>query len=355
MRLSNPVTASTPDLGVVPEGAVRIGPLLAFADVVKGLGADPDALLAEVGLSPAYLQEPENSLPLRTIGHLLRRAVEVTRCHHVGLLIGEQTTTSFMGPVGFLMKSSATVGDAWQAFTMHLGVHDRGAIAALETGPKVATISYALRVPDVEAVEQIYSIAIAIGNNMMREMCGNDWRAEEVQFSFAALEPSVFRQVFRAPVRFNAERSALVISSASLGRRLRTADPLLHRMMSDRIQSLAARGPATLLDHARQQLATMVLLPDCTAAALAKRLGLSERTLFRRLADEGVTFQSLRDAACRTTAFELLAHTERRAVDVASVLGYSDPAAFTRAFRRWSGTTPQAWRAVGRGVNRRTN
>ena len=344
---SKPASA-TADPGVVPQGAVRLGPMLAFIPVVSGLGADPDALLAEVGLSRTYFQDPENSLTFRTIGRLFRRAIDTTGCNHVGLLMGQQTTMSFMGPVGFLMRSSPTVGDAWREFTTHLGVHDRGAIAAIEAGPRVATISYALQVPDVEAVEQIYSLAIAIGNNMMREMCGNDWRAEEIQLSFDSREPGVFRQAFRAPVRFNAERSALVISTASLAQRLRTADPLLHRMMSDRIQSLAARGPASLLDEARKQLATMVLLPDCTAAALANRLGLSERTLFRRLAEKGATFQSLRDEACRNTAYELLAHTERRALDVATILGYSDAAAFTRAFRRWSGTTPAAWRAGSR-------
>lgn len=123
-------------------------------------------------------------------------------------------------------------------------------------------------------------------------------------------------------------------------------------MMSDRIQALAAKGPASLLDRARQQLAKMVLLPDCNAATLANRLGLSERTFFRRLAEEDITFKALRDEACRNTAYELLANTDRRAVDVATILGYSDPAAFTRAFRRWSGSTPAAWRAETRGLGR---
>jgi AraC-like DNA-binding protein len=82
---------------------------------------------------------------------------------------------------------------------------------------------------------------------------------------------------------------------------------------------------------ADEQLATMVLLPDCNAATLANRLGISERTLFRRLAGEDITIQSLRDEACRNTAYELLAKTDRRAVDVAITLGYSDPGLGRRA------------------------
>ena len=185
------------------------------------------------------------------------------------------------------MRASPTVGDAWQAVTTYLGVHDRGAVATIEIGPRLTTISYAVQVPGVDDVEQIYSVATAIACNMMREMCGAEWRAEEVQFSFAARKANLFQKFFRAPILFNAERSCLVISSASLSHPLRTVDPLLHRMMSERMQALAAKGAASMLDRARQQLAKMVLLPDCNAATLANRLGMSERTLFRRLADEG--------------------------------------------------------------------
>lgn len=327
--------------------------MLALPEVVATLGANPDALLAEVGLSRAYFQDPENSLDVRTIGRLFGRAQDATGCRQLGLLMGQRTTMSFMGAVGFLMKSSPTVGDAWRALASHLAVHDRGSIATVEVGPRFTTIGYAVQVPDVEAVEQLYSLAIAIGHNMMREMCGDDWRAEEVQFSFDAHEPQAFRQFFRCPVLFNAERSCLIISTASLAQRLRTADPLLHRMMSERIRTLTVEGPASLLEQARQQLATMVFQPDCTAAVLANRLGLSQRTLFRRLASESATFQELRDEALRNTAFEMLAHTNKRAVDVAILLGYSDPAAFTRAFRRWTGITPRKWRAVNRADDRR--
>jgi AraC-like DNA-binding protein len=353
MSLSNTEMYPAPEAGMVAHGALRIGPLLTFPDVVSELGGDPDALLAEVGLSRVYFQDPENTIGLRTAGRLLRLARETTRCNHVGLLIGQRTTMSFMGAIGFLMKASPTVGDAWQAVTTYLGVHDRGAVATVEIGPRLTTISYAVQVPGVEDVEQIYSVATAIACNMMREMCGAEWRAEEIQFSFAARTVNLFQKFFRAPILFNAERSCLVISSASLSHPLRTVDPLLHRMMSERMQALAAKGPASMLDRARQQLAKMVLLPGCNAATLANRLGISERTLFRRLADEGASFQSLRDEACRNTAYELLTNTDRRAVDVATILGYSDPAAFTRAFRRWSGTTPAAWRTETRGLKLR--
>jgi AraC-like DNA-binding protein len=331
--------------GAAPWGTVRACTLTAFEPVVAQLGADADDLLCQVGLSRQFLHDPENNVPFRTVGRLLRLAVEATRCRHVGLLMGQRTGMSSLGAVGFLMRSSPTVGDALRALVTHFGANQRGSAASLQVGSPLATISYVVLVPGVEALEQIYPVAIGIGINSMREMCGDEWRAEEITFSFADRDANAFRKAFKAPIRFNAERTGFVFSTTRLSQPLKSADPVLYRMMMDRVEALQVDAPLSLVERSRQLLAPMVLMPGCSAAMLASRLGLHERTLFRRLAREGVTFQSLRDEACRTTAYELLANTDRRAVEVAATLGYSDPAAFTRAFRRWSGTTPTAWRA----------
>lgn len=342
-RRSNP--------GATPWGTVRACTLTAFEPVVAQLGADADDLLSQVGLSRQFLHDPENSVPFKTVGRLLRLAVEATRCRHVGLLMGQRTGMSSLGAVGFLMRSSPTVGDALRALVTHFGANQRGSSASLQVGSRLATLSYVVLVPGVEALEQIYPVAIGIGVNSLREMCGDEWRAEEITFSFTDRDTNAFRKAFKAPIHFNAERTGIVFSTNTLSQPLKSADPVLYGMMMDRVEALQAEAPTSLVERARQMLAPMVLLPDCNAAMLASRLGLHERTLFRRLASEGVSFQSLRDEACRTTAYELLANTDRRAVEVAATLGYSDPAAFTRAFRRWSGTTPTAWRARRRKRN----
>lgn len=323
--------------------------------IVAELGADPDPLLAEAGMTRDYFLDPENSVLVVTVGRLLQRAVEVTGCRHLGLLIGRRTTVSSLGALGFLMKASATVGDALQALSTHLNVQDRGASIAVSTDGRCTSIHYTLLVSGVEAVEQIYAIAAAMGNGILRELCGDEWRPEEVRFSFSAHDTNLYRQAFEAPVRFNSERTSLVIPTSCLRRPLGTADPLLHRMMRDRIQLLQATAPSNLVEQVRQLLAAMVLLPSCSAVVLASRLGMAERTLYRRLEQEGASYQSLRDDACRNTAYELLGNTSKRAVEVAAILGYSDAAAFNRAFHRWSGTTPAAWKAARRESARQRN
>jgi hypothetical protein len=72
----------------------------------------------------------------------------------------------------------------------------------------------------------------------MREMCGDEWRAEEVTFSFAGGDLGLFRKAFNAPIRFNAERTGIVFSTTRLSRPLKSADPEPSRMMMDRVEAL---------------------------------------------------------------------------------------------------------------------
>jgi AraC-like DNA-binding protein len=323
--------------------------------VLAALGADADAIFAAFGLASDYFGDPENVLPMATVGSLLRRAVEASGCEHLGLLVGQRATMSSLGTVGFLMQSAPTVGDALSALSRHLAVHDRGAVVNLRQDGKFAALSYRILVRDVQASEQIYTVAAMVANGMMRAMCGVEWRAHEVWLPFRPRETLLYRQAFEAPVRFDSENCSMVFATRVLARPLRSADALLHRMMAERIREIETRTRGDLLDRARDHLAAMILLPNCTREILAHRLALSRRTLTRRLAEYGVTFQQLRDAACRDAAYELLANTDKSANDVAGVLGYSDASAFTRAFQRWSGTTPSSWRAsqAGRRARRR--
>jgi AraC-like DNA-binding protein len=281
---------------------------------------------------------------MRTVGSLLRRAVEATGCEHLGLLVGQRATISSLGAVGFLMQSAPTVGDALAALSRHLAAHDRGAVVTLRLDGKFGALGYRILARGVHASEQIYTVAAMVANAIMRAMCGVEWRAHEFRLPFRPRETLLYRQAFEAPVCFDSEECSMIFATSLLARPLRTADALLHRMMAERIREIESRTRGDLLDSAHDHLAAMVLLPTCTREILAHRLGLSRRTLTRRLAEYGVTFQQLRDAACRDAAYEFLANTDRSAGDVAGLLGYSDASAFTRAFQRWSGVTPSSWR-----------
>ena len=325
---------------------LRTGPLMALPAVLRSFGADPARLLAEFGLDAAFFDDPENTLSITTAGRIFGRCVELTGCRHFGLLIGQQAGHSSLGAVGFLMQSSEDVGIALEALARDLNVQDRAAVVSVENDGKHVVLSYTVVQPGVEHLDQILAVAIAAGLNIMRALCGPQWCPDEVRFAFArpaGVEP--YRRFFHMLPRFDAEQSALVFPAGLLRQPLPGADPILRKLMEDRIRELQLRADDDLLAQLRRLLRVMITSPDCSLAAVARRIGVHGRTLNRELAAQGTSFLRLREETRYGAACQLLEKTRTPAWEIAAILGYTSASAFTRAFRRWSGAAPAEWRA----------
>jgi len=333
----------------IEEGQVRCGVLHALPEVLDQLGIDPDTLFAEAGFARSLFDDHDNTLPYSEGGRLLKRSVEVTGVEHLGLLIGQPVTLSALGAIGFLMRASPTVGHALRLLGEHFHVHDRGGHVSVEIQHSVATLCYRITARRVEAADQIYMIAAAAACNFIRELSGPGWRPLQVQLPFrrpAAVAP--LSKVLAAPLMFDADQMGVTFPSADLTRPVTSADPVLYGMMSERVAGLEARLDQDLPGQVRGLLQTLIFLPDAGGSIVAGRLGMSLRTLSRRLASHGVTLQAIRDEVLCEAACQLLQFTEKPTHEIAIILGYADASAFTRAFSRWLGVPPAQWRARGR-------
>lgn len=154
-----------------------------------------------------------------------------------------------------------------------------------------------------------------------------------------------YERHFRAPVRFEAKSNALEFPSRWLSQPLPGADPDLRRRLQEQIAHLDSVYGASLTSQVKRTLRATVITGRCSVEATAQKLNMHRRTLSRRLRSEGTTFETLLDEVRYETARQFLGHTQMPVRAVAHMLAYAD-AAFTRAFRRWSGTTPGRWRAA---------
>jgi AraC-like DNA-binding protein len=161
-------------------------------------------------------------------------------------------------------------------------------------------------------------------------------------------ETSAHAAFFGVTPRFGAARNERVLDRALLA----VAPPRVDGALSAFFERHPERMLGTLdqprevstASRVREALAAEVFEEPPSVEAVALRMGLGARTLRRRLTDEGVRFRVMRDEALRDRAMELLARRSLPLVDVAMVLGFSDQTAFQRAFKRWTGETPQTWR-----------
>jgi len=156
---------------------------------------------------------------------------------------------------------------------------------------------------------------------------------------------SALRCPLRGSVRFDAEESALSFATRWLETKVTGADPEMQRLLLRMIGAKETLEERSLRDEVRGVLAGMIGSGDANQAAVAHAFALSSRTLHRRLARLGTTFQDLLDEVRCEIACRLLENTSQPVSQIALMLGYSEASAFTRSFKRRLGCGPANWRA----------
>ena len=344
----HPQTGSSPRR-TLPPGYIHLGVAKEIVPTLRDFGIDPDPIIREVGLDPLLFEDGANVIPHTALGRLLTLSVARTNCPHFGLLVGQRATILSLGMVGRLMQHSETVGDALRVLVSNLSIQNRGAVPSLTISGDVALFSFSVYQPQTESADQISDGSLAVAVNALRALSGADWNPIEVLLPRAAprdLEP--FRRHFRAPIRFNQETAVILVPTRDLDRRVVGADPILRTMLEERIQQMKGAPDSAFSDDIRRLLRTRLTRQRCSAEDIAKLLTMHRRTLNRRLQGSGMGYRAITNEIRFEIARQLLVETEVPLGEIAAALGYSEASAFTRAFRRWSGRTPTAWRADGR-------
>jgi AraC-like DNA-binding protein len=161
-------------------------------------------------------------------------------------------------------------------------------------------------------------------------------------------------ELYPYPTVFGAPAAALTLDPAAMLAPSRRADALVATLLSRASEQALATMPAGPPLQRQVQAAIMELVVRGLPAMVdvARRLGVTERTLRRRLQDEGISFRELREQTLLTLACEQLASSDLTITEIAFATGFSELSAFHRAFVRWTGLTPTAWRDNKRGVQR---
>jgi len=324
---------------------VRVAPLIRLPEVLTALGFAPEEVLGRAGYDQSLFDNPDRPIPYVAAGSLIAHCVAVTGCEHLGLLLGEQAGPDTLGLPGFLLMSAPDVGTALHDLIRHLDLHDRGGVPTLETSDHTSLLGFAIVEPDVPAIDQIHDLCMAVAYNTMRSLCGSKWSPTEVLLlRRRPADAAYWRSFFRAPVRFDADRCALVFSPKWLTQPVAAGNPVLHRFLERRADELRGEFGSDFVSEVRRVVHGAIAHRRCSASQVAQQLGLHERTLNRRLLAEGTSFRQIRDEAVYGMSRQLLTATSMPLADVAAALGYAEASSFIRAFARWSGQPPRQWR-----------
>jgi AraC-like DNA-binding protein len=320
----------------------RVGALQAAPRLMREMGVDPTPALAAAGLHESAFDLADNSIPYAAFGRFVHGAAQHTGCEHFGLLVGQAWTLPHLGLPGQLMRHAATLRDALNDLCVYHHLNSQGGVVFLREHGAVTEIGYLIYQRGIVGARQIYDGVTAVQVKIMRELCGPGWVPSEVLLAHAApADASPYRALFRCPVRFNAEHSALRFASAWLDRPLVGADPAERR----RLLALARESSRPdLIDLLRRSLRVQLVHRVASGNAVADLLAMHRRTLNRHLQALGTTFRDVLEDVRYEAACQLLDSTELPLDDIADALGYAGVSPFTRAFRRRAGMPPGQWR-----------
>ena len=317
----------------------------AVLHAAEHLGLSREVLLSACGLTDSQLTDPDARIPL-SAQQLLWQAVQQQLEHpEPGLAIGLQLAPGPFSVLGYLLQSSHTLDEALQAAQCYQRlVGEGGELQLREDGQRLQLIYQPSQAEHPANRPRILAL-MTCWVQWMRPLL-KDFQLLEVQLAHpqpAQLED--YRHCFACPLLFSAGQYALVLPASQRQARLTQANPALQSVLRQHAEALLARLPSESLSARVVSLLSAQLghgEPD--RSALASSLCLSERTLQRRLAEEGSSYQQLLNDTRRQLAERYLHERKLPAAEIALLLGYSEPSVFFRAFRQWTGLTPGEYR-----------
>jgi len=319
-----------------------------FIDFLSKNGGAADKVCASVGIGEDQLRDINQPLDLAAYVQMMELASADTRNDNFGLWFGQQFQPEDLGLIGGIAIASPTLGAALSNLARLFPYHQQVTHTAFRRHGEFLSLEY--RIVDGGIVERRHDAELTLGMfvNVLRHCLGSRWAPAEVHFEH--LRPADWRehsQAFLAPVRFGQTTNALLFTDDGLHQRMPHGNLQRANSLSQQLVGIGGNvGTLSLLDHVKGEIRTHLPGGVPSVHAVAEAVGLPRWTLQRRLSEYGLCFSDVIDLVRRDLAARHIQQRYVPVVEMSELLGYSELSAFSRAFCRWFGSSPQKFRAA---------
>jgi AraC-like DNA-binding protein len=333
-------------------GEVSVGFLQALAGAVRAHGLDPEPLLQRYGFDPARLAQPEATLSIARYMRLGHAAIEFTGNPALGLAMGQAARLAQAGLAGVTAAQAPTVGEAARAlvrFEPLYGTNYRGQSSVVEDAQGAWLNFYSIS-PYNDYNRFVVDALLSGWLRQLETVVGRPLRAQQLEIEFPApAYATAYEPLCESPVQFGAASNRLRLDKTVLS--LRNAEhcpSTWNQLLGLCEEALARRTRARSLTERVTALLGPLLEgrrePDLDQ--VAARLKLPPWTLRRKLAEEGTGFRDILNQTRRDLALAYIRDTELSLGEITYLLGFTSAEAFQRAFKRWAGHPPGAYRRL---------
>jgi AraC-like DNA-binding protein len=309
-------------------------------------GGDPDRVIGAARLEMRDVGNPDASLDLNRYCEMFEQAARQTGVDDFGLRFGNAYRLETMGPLGELALNAPTLGEALRLFCRYFpAVQEHSTLALREDGDLVR-LEYQIRDGRILRRRQDAELSIGIFNTIFRRCIGPGWSPEEIHFEhLREAEAGAHQALLNAPVYFGQATNAILVRREVLRRPMKQARPERLVALESELGRLAAQArPDDFIGRVVQEIRAGFLSGEADIESIAARLNVSRAKLYRTLAAVGLDVSGLTESVRRELAVAYVSERHIAFTEIASLLGYSELSAFSRAFKRWTSMSPLVFR-----------
>ncbi len=338
----------------MPNPTISAGYPKALLDFAVSRGADRQMLIERSHIRLDDLKDQDNRIPLANYMALLKAGIELCNEPALSLLFGEAVRLqdiSLVGLIGVAFDNVESVRRQVNRYApLTLDADDGGTADAVEfvreNGDVWMKFTSAIYKASPLLTESGFARNVCGARALAASMpnCANLTFPKAIRFTHT--EPSYraeYDRIFGVPLFFDSHMNALLIDEAILNMKLPRTNPYLSEIMSARADELlkSLESSKTTRGRVENLLIPILHTGEASMEMIAVKLGLSRQTLFRKLKTEGITFEKVLDELRHKLALHYLNEKKVPVNQTAYLVGFSEPAAFSRAFKRWTGSSPR--------------
>lgn len=318
-------------------------------DKLKQTGADLEGALTEAGLELRMLNKADAWIPFAAHAKLLEIAARDLDDDCFGLHFSTTIDIRDAGLLAYLGIASRTVEEAMHNLARYLRVFSEAYQIELKVAGETGTLTIIPLHSSYNQCRQAVEFSYGVLIHAYRQLSGKRITPVAVQFvHHRRSHVDAFAKQFGCPVKFNRNQGHIVFSRKTLAMPIGSSDDRLLAILKDHADDLLRKRPPhreEFLDQIERRLTELLPKGQARIKTIATELGMSERTLVRRLTELGMPFATLVDRLRQELASRYLAEDELSFTQIAFLLGYSNQSAFSVAYKRWTGRSPRKGRA----------
>ena len=312
---------------------------------IERCGHDPAPLYRQAGINPALLKKSDARINISNVDELWRLAVDLLDDPCFGIKMTEFWHPSYVGALGYAWCASSTLRTALNRVVRYIHVVTEDLNIQLTETPIGLQITTDLE-KSIYTLPHHHDVVLSVLMHMCRFNYGDE--LVPVRVCLAHEQPpcaQIISDFFRMPVIYNVPQSSLTLATRDVDRRLASGNAELALLHDEFLMKyLVEIKKGDIVQQIQSAIFENLPSGNVTDNLIARELNLSERSLQRKLKEKGTTFRNELDSVREMAAIQYIKNPMNTMSDIAFLLGFSEQSAFSRAFKKWTGTSPMKYR-----------